>query len=165
MREYLWGASQQGEVAALDVVEQLAAEPGYSDTYRVVAGVVGAYFDRWRYEDWFRVLAVEETLIYEEELEEPIVLVAADTAGTHRPRRRRVARARAQRAPFARPQPPRARGLRVSRSTPCRSSPHRPTTRPAPSRLPSWPLAPKRSALLSQPGGPRGGAARARATS
>lgn len=77
--EYCWGAASRAENAALDVVDLFAKEPGYRQTHHDAERVVSGYLERYRREDQWRVLAVEETLIYEERVEEPVRLMQLAT--------------------------------------------------------------------------------------
>lgn len=56
------------ESAAWDAIRALAHEPGYEELYPIVERVLGAYFEAYRHaDDAWRVLAVEETLAYQDE--------------------------------------------------------------------------------------------------
>ena len=76
--EFFWGALREAENAALDTIDAFKVEPGYAATYDDASRIVSAYVDRYRREDMWHVLSVEETLEYEEELPEPIVLLNED---------------------------------------------------------------------------------------
>jgi hypothetical protein len=59
---YFWGAAGKAEAAAFEALSALEAEPGYEDTYPEVERLLVAYFTRYRHQDRWRVLAVEDTL-------------------------------------------------------------------------------------------------------
>lgn len=80
-QHYFFGASSAAENAALDVVDAFKAEPGYRQTHYDVERVVAGYFERYRSEDQHRILAVEETLIYEELNPPPIRLSEENNEG------------------------------------------------------------------------------------
>ena len=66
MERYCFGATSRAENAALDVVELFAEEPHYRATYDTCTKLIAGYFDRYRGHDWWQILAVEETLIYQD---------------------------------------------------------------------------------------------------
>jgi hypothetical protein len=70
-RRYLWGARPEAEKAARDVCEAIKNEPGYAGTFDVVSTCISAYLDHYRYADEWRILAPEETLVYQERLAKP----------------------------------------------------------------------------------------------
>lgn len=74
---YLWGGLPEAERAAMRVVELYAREPGYAATYEQCSNVISHYVDRYRKQDEWRVLAVEETLTWQEPLEHPVALYDA----------------------------------------------------------------------------------------
>lgn len=71
--DYLREPVQEAANAALDVIEPFRTEPGYAADYQITLQTVSGYLERWE-TDYYRVLAVEETLIYEEVLDEPVRL-------------------------------------------------------------------------------------------
>jgi hypothetical protein len=54
------------EKAAWEAIQALAHEPGYEETYPAVERMVGSYLERYRHHDRWQVLAVEETLAYQD---------------------------------------------------------------------------------------------------
>jgi len=76
--EFLWGALPEAERAAVAVVEAFRTEKNYGYTYETAAAIILQYVDRYRREDWWEVVACEETIVYEEELPEPMRLYNAD---------------------------------------------------------------------------------------
>lgn len=76
--EFFWGALPEAEQAALDVIDTFKGEENYRATWEDAKRIMTHYIDRYRRQDRWHVLAVEETLIYEEELPEPVVLYNAD---------------------------------------------------------------------------------------
>lgn len=82
MQRYCFGASARAENAALDVVEAYAEEPHYRQTYHDCTRVISGYFDHYRGQDWWRVLAVEETLIYQDTTMPEAELWEGDAVGS-----------------------------------------------------------------------------------
>jgi hypothetical protein len=76
--EFFWGALREAENAALDTIDTFKSEPGYRSTFEDASRVISTYVDHYRREDMHHILSVEETLEYEEELPEPIVIYNAD---------------------------------------------------------------------------------------
>lgn len=66
--EYFFGALPDAEAAAFTaVLDPLLHEEGYKDTIKTLERTLGGYFDFYRRNDKWRVIAVEETLQVEEE--------------------------------------------------------------------------------------------------
>lgn len=70
---YLFGALQPAQQAAWDAVKAVATEPGYFEptgdgriepTWTVVERVLAHYFERYARRDRWRIVAVEETLVF-----------------------------------------------------------------------------------------------------
>lgn len=59
---YFWGGAGLAERAAFAALTALEDEPGYEETHAEVERLLVNYFTRYRHEDRWRVLAVEETL-------------------------------------------------------------------------------------------------------
>ncbi len=76
--EFFWGALPEAERAAIAVIESYRNEPNYGGTYEDALRVITHYVDHYRREDWWEIVATEETIVYEEELETPIRLYNAD---------------------------------------------------------------------------------------
>lgn len=76
--EFFWGALREAENAALDRIDMFKGEPGYRGTYEDASRIISAYVDHYRREDMWHILAVEETLEYEQELERPHRLLNED---------------------------------------------------------------------------------------
>lgn len=66
LRDYLWGASGEGQQRVWKALKPLETEPGYDDTYNEVCRLLAAYFVQWGMTDPWRIVAVEETLEYED---------------------------------------------------------------------------------------------------
>ncbi len=64
--EYLWGGIPSAEQAAWKAIEPMRTEPGYAETYEEVERMVAHYLDHYRRQDRWRVIAIEETLEYED---------------------------------------------------------------------------------------------------
>jgi hypothetical protein len=64
VRAGLWAGCEQAEAAAWSVLEPIRDESGYAETYSKVESMLAGYFDQYRRQDMWRILAVEETLIY-----------------------------------------------------------------------------------------------------
>lgn len=77
-KEFFYGALPEAERAALDTVDTFKKVENYGGTWEAASRIISHYVDHYRREDMWEVLAVEETLIYEEELPEPIVLFNSD---------------------------------------------------------------------------------------
>lgn len=71
---YFWGGLPAAERAALEIADAYRDEPGYLHTWETVSRTISGYMDHWRKMDLWRVLAVEETLIYEEPIDPPLEL-------------------------------------------------------------------------------------------
>lgn len=76
--EFLWGALPEAERNALDLIDRFKGEKNYGGTWEDASRVMTHYIDRYRREDWWEVVAVEETLIYDAKLDEPMRLYNAD---------------------------------------------------------------------------------------
>lgn len=67
-RELFRGTSKtDAEEIAMASFSALKDQEGYADTYETVLRVAGAYFDTYRVRDNYKVLAIEETLVYKSE--------------------------------------------------------------------------------------------------
>jgi hypothetical protein len=66
--EFLWGGEKQGQIAAYAVVEVFEKEPGYEAVTADVRRMLDTYFNRYSQQDQWRIIAVEETLIYDREI-------------------------------------------------------------------------------------------------
>jgi len=75
---YFWGAEPAGEKAGLMVFEAFADEPGYILVVDTAARTFQGYCEHYRRTDEWRILGVEETLIYQQELPSPMRLVDQD---------------------------------------------------------------------------------------
>lgn len=64
--EFYWGSAAAAEKAAWDSIAPFADEEGYSSTYARVEKMLIQYFENYRRRDRWRIIAVEETLIYDE---------------------------------------------------------------------------------------------------
>lgn len=65
--EYWWGGSKAGLAAAYKVLEQLDDEPGYTEVVDDARRALTQYFEVYSDRDKWRVIAVEETIIYQGE--------------------------------------------------------------------------------------------------
>jgi hypothetical protein len=64
--DFFFGAGPAAEAAAMASIEVFREEEGYEETYPEVERLLVAYLDHYRRRDRWRVLAVEETLTYDE---------------------------------------------------------------------------------------------------
>jgi hypothetical protein len=62
--EYLFGCLPEAERAAWQSVEAVRNEPGYEDTWAMTERMLTNYFETYRRQDRWRIIAVEETLEY-----------------------------------------------------------------------------------------------------
>jgi hypothetical protein len=67
--DYLWGACKLGLARAYEVVEAFEKEPGYEKVIDDVRRMLDRYFDMYSDRDQWRIVAVEETLIYQGAIE------------------------------------------------------------------------------------------------
>lgn len=75
---YFWGAIPQAEQAGMDFIDLYKEEPGYLDTWETCARTMAAWFEHWKRQDRWRILSVEETLIYQLPLEGPLTFRLAN---------------------------------------------------------------------------------------
>ncbi len=61
---YLFGGIASAEKAAWKSIEPLRNEPGYTETYEDIERMLAHYFDTYRRQDRWRIIAAEETLEY-----------------------------------------------------------------------------------------------------
>jgi len=64
---YFWGNLAEAEQAAWASIEPLRGAAGYEETYAELERMLGGYFDAYRRKDHWRIIAVEETLEYEDD--------------------------------------------------------------------------------------------------
>lgn len=62
--EYLFGGNKKAMDAAYCIVQELADQEGYEDMYRKIMSMLTFYFTTYDRLDRWRIIAVEETLIY-----------------------------------------------------------------------------------------------------
>jgi len=62
--DFFWGGSADAEKQAFEYIEPFMTEPGYEKTYEVVTRLLGGYFNFYRRTDRWRILAVEETVMF-----------------------------------------------------------------------------------------------------
>jgi len=62
--EYLWGGAKAGLAVAYRVVETVESEPGYDEVAADVRRMLDQYFEVYSDRDRWRIVAVEETIIY-----------------------------------------------------------------------------------------------------
>jgi hypothetical protein len=56
----------EAEASAWAAFEPMRDEPGYADTYAEIERMLASYFDHYRGQDDWRIVAVEETLVYQD---------------------------------------------------------------------------------------------------
>lgn len=71
---YLFGGIPSAEQAAWKAIEPLRNEEGFEETYEDLERMLAHYFDTYRRQDRWRIVAVEETLIYDDSQVTPIVV-------------------------------------------------------------------------------------------
>lgn len=64
MDHFCFGNLAEAERAAWDTLDPIREEPGYAKTYAMVEKLLVNYFEKWRGRDYWRIVAVEETLEY-----------------------------------------------------------------------------------------------------
>lgn len=65
--DFLWGGLAEAEQAAWESIAPMKGVEGYEATYDEIERMLAGYFDQYRRKDRWRIIAVEETLEYDDE--------------------------------------------------------------------------------------------------